>query len=181
MNRFIALLRGINVGGRTRVKMADLREQCVGLGWAGVQTYVASGNVIFEAEGENAGLEAQLEAAILARFGTAVPVIVRAAADWPAYASGNPFPDAAEAEPNRLMMMLSKALPREGALHMLKERARDGECIAQAGEAIWIHYPEGAGTSRLSPTVIDRLIGSPATARNWRTVIKLRELLTGAP
>ena len=179
MTRFIALLRGINVGGRTTIKMAELRDACTGLGWDRVQTYIASGNVIFEAEGGIAALEEQLETALLARFGIIVPVIVRAGADWPGYAAGNPFPDAAEAEPNRLMMMLSKTPPRADALDELRERARDGERIAQAGQAIWIHYPAGAGTSRLSPTIIDRLIGSPATARNWRTVVKLQGLLTG--
>ena len=91
--------------------------------------------------------------------------------------ASNPFPEAAEAQPNRLMMMLSKAPPKPDAVAALPERARDGERIASAGGALWIHYPDGAGTSRLSPSLIDRLIGSPATARNWRTVLKIQEML----
>ena len=177
MIRWVALLRGINVGGRTKVPMADLRALCASLGWSGVETYIASGNVLFEAEEEAAALEGALEQALEGKFGTTFPVIVRSASSWPALLAGNPFAEAAEAEPNRLMMMLSKRLPEANAAQAIQERARDGERVAQAGEAIWIHYPAGSGTSRLSPSLIDKLIGSPATARNYRTVLKLNELL----
>ena len=157
--------------------MADLRALCAGLGWSGVETYIASGNVLFEADGEAAALEGALEQGLEERFGTAFPVIVRSASQWPALGMSNPYPEAAEAEPNRLMMMLSKKLPEANAAEAIQERARNGERVAQAGEAIWIHYPGGSGTSRLSPSLIDRLIGSPATARNHRTILKLGELL----
>ena len=176
MGKFVALLRAVNVGGR-KLPMAQLREVCAGLGWRGVETYIQSGNAVFEAAAGQAELEQQLEAALGARFGFEVPVMVRSATQWAAYPVGNPFPEAAEKEPNRLMLMLSKQPPAAGAAAALQERARDGEHVAAAGDAIWIHYPAGAGTSRLSPSLIDRLIGSPATARNFRTVLKLEEML----
>ena len=176
MGRFIALLRAVNVGSR-KLPMAELRELCTGLGWRAVQTYIQSGNVVFEAEGERETLERILEEAIAARFGFEAPAIVRSAAEWPAYAEATPFPDAAGKEPSRLMLMLSKRAPAPDAAERLQERARDGEGVAAAGDAVWIHYPGGAGTSRLSPSLIDRLIGSPATARNYRTVLKLQEML----
>jgi uncharacterized protein (DUF1697 family) len=175
MGRFVALLRAVNVGGR-KLPMAELRELAAELGWVGVQTYIQSGNLVFEAEGERGTLERRLEEAIAARFGFEVPTVVRSAAEWPAYAA-TPFPEAAEKEPNRLMLMLSKLPPAPDAAERLQERARDGERVAAAGDAVWIHYPAGAGTSRLSPSLIDRLIGSPATARNYRTVLKLQEML----
>jgi uncharacterized protein (DUF1697 family) len=75
------------------------------------------------------------------------------------------------------MMMLSKAPPKDDAAAALQERARDGERVALAGGALWIHYPRGSGTSRLSPSLIDKVVGSPATARNWRTVLKIGEML----
>jgi uncharacterized protein (DUF1697 family) len=176
MEKFVALLRAVNVGAR-KVPMAQLREVCAGLGWSEVATYIQSGNAVFEAAAGQAELEQQLEAALGARFGFAVPVMVRSAKQWAAYPGANPFPEAAEKEPNRLMLMLSKQPPAAGAAAALQERARDGEQVAAAGDAIWIHYPGGAGTSRLSPSLIDRLIGSPATARNFRTVLKLEEML----
>ncbi len=177
MARFIALLRGINVGGRTSIPMAELRALAEEIGLADVRTYIQSGNLLFTAEKQD-GLEERLEAAVAQRF-IAVPVIVRSGEQWSAQARSNPFPEAAEAEPNRLMMMLSKAPPRADAAAALQERARDGERVALASGALWIHYPGGSGTSRLSPSLIDKAVGSPATARNWRTVLKIGEMLGG--
>ena len=182
---FIALLRGINVGGHNKVPMAELRTLCEGLGWEEVQSYVQSGNLVFEAPGEPASLkkglepaslEAELERAIQGRFGLSISVIVRAAADWPAYVAGNPFPGASESAPNAVMLALSKAPPKPGAAEGLRERAADGERIERVGDALWIHYAGGSARSKLSPALLDRLVGSPVTTRNWRTVLKLDEL-----
>lgn len=173
---FIALLRGINVGGHNKIAMAELRALCGELGWQSVQSYILSGNLLFEAEGPAARLEAELEQAIASRLGLTIAVIVRAAADWPAYVRGNPFPDASKSEPNLVMLALAKAPPLEGALAGLRERATNGERIEQAGDALWVHYGGGVARSKLSPALFDRLVGSPVTARNWRTVLKLAEL-----
>jgi uncharacterized protein (DUF1697 family) len=177
MSKSVALLRGINVGGRTSMPMAELRGLCEPLGWTSIQTYIQSGNVVFEAAGGATDQEGSLEKAIEARFGIAIPVLVRSAGQWHAYARANPFPDAAEAEPNRLMLSLSKRALAPDALAAIQERARDGERVAEAEGALWIHYPSGAGTSRLSPSLLDRLAGSAVTARNWRTVVKLEQML----
>lgn len=176
---FIALLRGINVGGGNRVPMADLRALCEGLGWEEVRTYIQSGNLLFAAAGKPARLEAALEEAIEGEFGLAIPVIVRAGADWPGYVAANPFPKASESEPNRVMLALSKKPPAAGAVERLRERAAAGERIERAGGALWIHYAGGSARSKLSPSVLDRLAGSPVTTRNWRTVLELDELARG--
>jgi uncharacterized protein (DUF1697 family) len=177
MGRMVALLRAVNVGGR-KLPMAELRALCAGLGWADVATYIQSGNVVFTAKGEPEALEAALEAGIEKRFGFAAPVIVRTAAQWADYPKGNPFPQAAKDEPNRLMLLLSKAPPARGAEAVIQARAANGEQVKRAGDALWFHYPEGAGTSKLTPSLIDRAIGSPGTARNHRTVVTLEEMLT---
>ena len=75
------------------------------------------------------------------------------------------------------MLCLSKAAPNADALEGLRARAQDGERLEQVGEALWIHYPAGAGTTKLSPNLLNRLVGSPVTARNWRTVVKLQAML----
>jgi len=173
---FIALLRGINVGGHNKVPMAELRALAEELGWAEVRSYVQSGNLVFEAEGEPASLEAELERAIERTFELSIAVIVRAAADWPAYVAGNPFPGASESAPNAVMLALSKAPPKSGAVEGLLERAAGGERVERVGDALWIHYAGGSGRSKLSPALLDRLVGSPVTTRNWRTVLKLDEL-----
>ncbi len=99
------------------------------------------------------------------------------ASEWAEIRAGNPFPEASEREPNRVMLLASKAPPVRGALDALREHALAGERIEGARAAIWIHYPQGVARSKLSPARIDRSIGSPATARNWSTVRRLGEML----
>lgn len=173
---YIALLRGINVTGRNKIPMPELRALCAGLGWVGVQSYIQSGNLVFMAGDIPASLEAGLEQAIERQFGLSIPVIVRAASDWPAYVKGNPFPEASQREPNLVLLALSKAPPKPGAVEGLQQRAQNGERIAQVGDALWVHYAGGVGRSKLSPALLNRLVGSPVTGRNWRTVLKLDEL-----
>jgi uncharacterized protein (DUF1697 family) len=177
MTRFVALLGGINVGGNTKVPMADLRALCEEIGWIEVTTYIQSGNVLFSAPGGALDQEAKLEPAIERRFGFAASVIVRAASDWPGIVASNPFEEAARVEPNRLMLCLSKEPPNPDSEQTLQGRARDGERVRLAGDALWIHYRQGAGTSKLAPALISRLIGSPVTARNFRTAVQLQQML----
>ena len=94
MGRFVALLRAVNVGGR-KLPMAELRALCSELGWSDVATYIQSGNLDFSAGETAAELESALERAISERFELDVPVIVRSAGAWSAYAKSNPFPEAA--------------------------------------------------------------------------------------
>jgi uncharacterized protein (DUF1697 family) len=173
---FIALLRGINVTGRNKIPMSELRSLCADLGWSDVQSYIQSGNVLFRAGSARTKLEAELEGAIERHFALSIPVIIRAAADWPAYVKGNPYPDASENEPHHVMLALAKAPPKPDAADKLQERAANGERVVQVGNALWVHYGGGVARSKLSPALFDRLVGSPVTARNWRTVLKLDEM-----
>jgi uncharacterized protein (DUF1697 family) len=177
MASFVALLRGINVGGRNKVPMAALRDLCAKLGWSEVQTYIQSGNLVFHASGTSAELEAVLEKALEKHFGFAPAVIVRSAAAWKACVEANPFPEDSAKEPNRVLAGLSKRRPDKGSARALQERAGAGERVMLAGGTLWFHYPAGVGTSKLSPALIDRLAGSPVTARNWRTMLKLQEMI----
>ena len=174
--RYVALLRGINVTGRNKIPMADLRAMAEELGWENPETYIQSGNLVFEAHGLPAALESALEAAITRKLALAIPVIVRAAAGWEAYVRGNPFPAAAEARANLLHLGLSKRAPDAGAAAAIQARATQGEQVRVVGDALWIDYPEGVGRSKLTPALLDRLVGSPVTARNFRTVLKLAEM-----
>lgn len=178
MGRMVALLRAVNVGGR-KLPMAELRALCAELGWSHVATYIQSGNLVFTATGKAEAIEAVLEQAIEKQFGLDVPAIVRSRAEWSKYLNLNPFPEAAKDEAAKLHLLLSKKPPAKDAAETIQTRARAGEQVKQAGEALWIHYPNGAGTSKLTPSLIDRAIGSPGTARNWNTVLKLEEMLAG--
>jgi uncharacterized protein (DUF1697 family) len=177
MKTFIGLLRGINVGGHNIIPMSDLRALCTEIGWCNVQTYIQSGNVVFSASGKPAALEAQLQRAIECRFGLSIPVIVRAAANWANYIKTNPFLNACNKESKLVMLCLSQKALKVDAVKNLRERAANGELVNQAGDALWIHFAGGViARSKLSPSVLDRTVGSPVTARNWLTVLKLNEL-----
>lgn len=157
--------------------MAELRESCGDLGWSGVRTYIQSGNIVFTSKSAREQMEAELERAIEERFDLRVAVIVRTREEWAAYLNGNPFPAAAEDEPNRVMLALSKAPPKPDALAALRERAIGGERVELVGDALWIHFLNGAGRSKLSPGLLDRLVGSPVTLRNCRTLLEVNELM----
>jgi uncharacterized protein (DUF1697 family) len=174
--RFIVLLRGINVSGANKVPMADLRTACTKDGMLDVATYIQSGNIVVSASGPTEAIEAQFEKLLEKKFKVTVPVIVRRASDWPAYIKGNPFPKESEDAPNAVMMALSKKKPEAKAIDQLRERATGEEKVAQAGDAIWIHFANGVADSKLFRN-FDKLIGSPVTTRNWRTVLKLGEMV----
>jgi uncharacterized protein (DUF1697 family) len=176
MTTFIALLRGINVGGKNKIAMADLRQLCESLGYRDVQTYIQSGNVVFTGT-DAAAIESTLERAIAAHFGLAIPVIARTAQQWPGYLKCNPFLAVSQREPNHLLMGLSKSRPAQGAVAALCERAARGELVEIAGDALWIFYAGGVARSKLSPALIDRVVGSSVTARNWRTVQQLAAMV----
>jgi uncharacterized protein (DUF1697 family) len=177
MGRFIALLRGINVGGRNMLPMAGLREIGAELGWTEVRTYIQSGNMAFDAAGKPAALEDALEKAIAAKFGFAPAVIIRSAEQLKSLAAANPFPSESEKEPHWVLVGLSKQEPKSGAAEAIEAKGQAGERVVEAGGALWFHYPNGVGTSKLSPASIDRAAGSPLTARNWRTMTKLIGML----
>lgn len=173
---YVALLRGINVGGHNQVSMARLKEVVGALGWLNVQSYIRSGNVVFQAPEAAADVESKLERAIEKEFGVTICVIVREAAAWPQHVKQNPFLKAAKEAPNSLYLCLSKSPPNKDSAGKLQERGIAGEQVKLIGDAVWIHFLSGMGKTKLSPALMDRLIGSPVTARNWRTVLKLKEL-----
>lgn len=189
--KWLALLRGINVGGRNKIPMADLRALCADIGWRDITTYIQSGNVVFRAEAEPSALEAEpsalenekatlenaLAAGIAERFGLTVPVVVRSGASWHGYIAANPFPAESAAAPNRVMLAVAQAPPHTAAVDGLQAKAAAGEVVRPGGDALWIYFPDGVATSKLSPALLDRLVGSPVTMRNWRTVLALADLL----
>jgi uncharacterized protein (DUF1697 family) len=175
----VALLRAINVGGKRKVPMAELRSLCEALGYDDVATYVNSGNIVLRATGTAAGIEAALERAIAKQFGFHVDVIVRTAAQWAKLVQANPFAKAAKATPNFVQLFVSKGRVPAKAAAAIEERARAGEQVKVAGGALWIHYPNGIGTSKLTAPIIDAAVGHASTGRNFRTVLEVDRMLRG--
>lgn len=175
--QWLALLRGINVGGNKKVPMAMLRGLSEGLGWTAVQSYIQSGNLVFRAKGKPATLAAALEQAIVAEFGFEVPVVVCSAAAWTGFAAGSPFADAAAERPNLLHLALAKVQVSAAAAKGLLPYCKAGERVEVRDGALWIDFVAGVARSKLTPAVLDRMVGGTVTARNWRSVQALAALL----
>lgn len=172
MTKFIVLLRGVNVGGNNKVPMADLRAAAEKAGYANARTYANSGNLVLEGKGTAEAVAKDVEALLAKRFGVDVPVIVRTAAQWKAYRA-NPFP---KGEPAYVQLGLTKSAPDKACVAAIAERATLGEVAKVAGDAVWIHFPQGVGKSKLTPAFLDKAAGSPLTLRNWNTVQELARL-----
>lgn len=175
MSRHIALLRGINVGGRGLLPMADLRALADGVGFINVKTLLQSGNMVFDAPGAPVELEDKLEAAIKAHVGREVLVMVRTPAEWAAMIDANPMPEFAAERPNHFQMFFMKAPLAQSAFDAFSA-AHDGpEDLRLAGREIYASFPDGIADSKLMAKPLDKRIGVATTARNWNTVLKLRD------
>jgi len=174
---FVVLLRGINVGGHKRVPMQELRALAGEVGCSGVVSYIQSGNLVLCSRASASALERALERAIAEHFGFEVDVIARRAEDWLVYAQGTPFPALEAQRPQLLLLGLAKRPLAPGVQAAIAAKALAGEQVEVAGDAIWIDYGGGVARSKLTPLVLDRAAGSTVTARNWRTVLKLAEMV----
>lgn len=173
----IMLLRAVNVGGTGKITMAELRALLEKMGFTSVRTVLQSGNVVLDA-GTVRGhtLEQRAEAALEKRFELRTNVIVRSAAEWSALVAGNPFTDAARSDPGHLLAMVAKRpVSNEGvqALEAAVRRVGGSERVAASHGNVYLHFPDGAGRSKVTTAVIERALGTPVTGRNWNTVLKL--------
>ena len=174
MTTFVALLRGINVGGAKRLAMADLRAAAERLGLCNVRTVLQSGNLLFETAAlEEAALDRRLEAAIASDLGVGCDVVIRSAPDWRGMMAANPFGEAARSDPARLHLFALKSAPVADGEARLKAAIVGREAGRVIGRCAYIHYPDGMGDSKLTSPIIDRALGVRGTARNWNTVVKI--------
>lgn len=174
---YVALLRGINVSGKNLIRMEALREMCTALKLSEVRTYIQSGNLVFASTQARSGLEAKIESGILSTFSLAVPVIVRSADEWRQSLAACPFSAEAASDPSHLYLLTAKAPFPTEVSNELQVKGRDGELARLVGDDLWIYYPRGMARSKITPSLIDRLAGSPSTARNWKTASAVLEML----
>jgi len=173
---FVALLRGINVGGRTIIPMAELRSSLSDLGLQDVVTYVQSGNVVFRADGcDSGGLAAQVEERIASEFGLGVSVLLRTPSELRAIAKRNPFLQRGE-DSSRLHVIFLDRKPAAAAAAQLDPERSPPDEFAPAGREIYLYLPNGAGRSKLTLDYFEKRLEVRATMRNWRTLTKLIEL-----
>lgn len=174
MTSYVALLRGINVSGQKLIKMTDLKQVFEALGLAKVQTYIQSGNVLFQAEEDAGALRRRMEAAIKTAFGFDVPVAVRTIAELEQVVANCPFAVEALAPGESLYVALLAEAPTQAGVEKLlayKSDAQDEFRLAEP--AIYILYRQSMRETKLTNNFFEKKLGVPMTTRNWNTTTTL--------
>lgn len=175
MKTYIALFRGINVGGNNKLPMKELVAVLEKLGLQNIRTYIQSGNVVFQGKAVDAAqLAAQIGAAIRKSHGFEPRVLLLDAARLGTIVKANPFPEAEAAGNTLHFNFLAEIPPRPDLAGIEKIRSATERCELK-GDVFYLHAPDGIGRSKLAANM-EKLFGVPMTGRNWNTVSKLREM-----
>ena len=166
MTTYVGLLRAVNVGGTGKLPMEELRRLCEDCGFANVQTYIASGNLVFAVEASEAEVQARLQSALQDYAGKPVGVLVRSGAEMSAVLAANPFVERAS---NLVHVTFLDAAPSAHALTSVSGRADEEITIGR--RELYVFYPQGQGSSKLKLPA-----AKAGTARNINTVAKLAEM-----
>jgi uncharacterized protein (DUF1697 family) len=171
----VALLRGINVGGNNLLPMNALTEIFAAAGCHAIQTYIQSGNIVFRSPAIDAVAPA-VRAAIAARFGFNVPVIIRSAAEIARCIAACPFTKIAT-DPASLHVMFLEDPPAPTLIAALDPERSPPDRFAVIGRDLYLHLPNGAARTKLTNAYFDARLKTVSTQRNWRTVLTLAEML----
>ncbi len=178
MPRYVALLRAVNVGGKRSVKMSDLRDLYTACGMYDVVTYIQSGNIIFSSESLDAmALQTELEVAFASRFGFASDTVVRNATEIAAIIARNPFADQPDRASEWLVVLFLADQPSPTAEVDLRQSYAGPETYSVIGKEVFLYYPNGIGRSKLTNVLLERMLRTRGTVRNWNTVLKLAAML----
>lgn len=174
MTAYVALFRGINVGGKNSLPMQDLRDILSSLGCESVRTYIQSGNAVFTSAAKAGKLAVEIKAAIDNRFGIAPEVLLLTSRRLKTIAGENPFKDA-ENDPKFLHVFFLARAAEKADLDTLNDARALSERFSLTDKALYLHAPDGIGRSKLAAKV-ERCLGVITTGRNWKTVSKIIEL-----
>ncbi|MEM7373968.1 MAG: DUF1697 domain-containing protein [Bacteroidota bacterium] len=181
MPTYIALLRGINVSGQKKIKMADLRAHLAELPIRHIQTYIQSGNIIFEHENTDPGiLERLIHDKIAEKYGYDVPVLVKTAEDLNRVLQNNPFQEESESGPKRVYFTFLASEPDEARIAKLSEVDYQPEKYVLEGKDIYFFSPSGYGRARMSNNFFENKLKVRATTRNWKTTQVLYKMAMAA-
>ena len=174
MKTYISMLRGINVSGRKKIRMTDLKSLYELLGLANVQTYVQSGNVVFDSpEQDRAKLKDSIEAQIEATFGFSAPVLIRSADDFKRIIESHPFK---REDPIRVLVTFLYERPIQSKLENLSHYEDIVDKFVTGEQEIYLFCPGGYGKTKLSNTFFEKKLDVTATTRNWKSVNVLYEM-----
>lgn len=174
--RYVALLRAVNVGGKNKLPMAELRNIFTTVGCAAVQTYIQSGNVVFEASPSLAeGVPEAVRRAIRQQFGYETAVVVRSGEELRQLAASNPF-DTSE-DWRFLQVAFLDGTPTAAAISRLDPERSPPDAFSVLGREVYLHYPDGVARSKLTNDYLAAQLQTASTMRNWRTVVTLLEMV----
>ncbi len=174
---YIAMLRGINVGGHKRIKMDKLRASFEALGFEQVQTYIQSGNVVFKTRKLSpVALSKRVEAQILSDFGFSASVICRSGDEVAAAVERNPFMNRRGIDHEKLHVMFLSDIPAQAAIKKLAELTKVPDQFHFSEREIYFYLPNGVSQSVLMKSPVDRILAVVTTTRNWRTVNTLHQM-----
>ena len=177
METYIAILRGINVSGQKKIKMADLKVHLEELNFKNVRTYIQSGNVIFEHEATNPeGLENEIEKKISEKYGFQLPTIIKIPSELEYVLNNNPFLNDPNKAANRLYVTFLSAIPSSINIGKLKNTDHSPEEYILDGKNIYFFSPNGYGKAKMNNNFFENKLKVTATTRNWKTVNKLLEI-----
>lgn len=176
MARYVALLRGINIGPRNRVAMPALREALGEAGFGEVQTYVQSGNVVLESRAKAETVQRRVEKVLKDDFGLEIPVVVRSAAELAQVVKRNPLRKVAT-DPKRYQVTFLSVKLKAEIVRRLEDTAAAEERVAVSGREVYAWHPKSIARSKLWTQLAGKGLGVTATSRNWATVEALHELL----
>ncbi len=175
MHIYAALLRGINVGGHNKLPMADLREICRSNGFHDAKTYIQSGNLVFRSADKAESISATLTDSIMERFGFRPDIVIRTAAELKAAAGAYPF-DTSDHKKAHILFLDGKT--EADSVKELMELECSPDQISVGETEIHCYFPNGVLESNIDFKKMERILGVAGTARNWRTVQKLIELVS---
>lgn len=178
--KYIALLRGINVGGQKLIKMEALRKSLEQLPFTNISTYIQSGNILFESSLQSVTEIAELISEnIRTTFSFDVPVIVVTPNELKRVIDNHPYPNRKIEDPAQPYVAFFSAIPKQENLTLLKEADFGKDEFVAAGKHMYLFYAESAARTKLSNAVLEKKLNVSSTARNWKTIHKLIELAAG--
>jgi len=178
MEKYLALLRGINVSGKHSIKMVDLKKLLDNDSFTNVKTYIQSGNILFDYKKEtNSKIEKIISALIEKHYNYQIEAFVRTLAEFRKVVHDNPFTNVSEADFNKLMVVFLNQIPENDKINRLGSISSESEVYKIKSDIIYLYCKNGYGNAKINNNFLESKLKVKATTRNWKTILKLSELL----
>lgn len=173
--RYIVLLRGINVGGKNKIKMAELKNMFESIGYKNVKTYIQSGNVSFDYDSTNSinlsnQIEKKIEKKIFETFGFLVPIIIRTKDEFKNIVNNNPFINESNIELDKLYVTFMLVIPDANLVSFLDIKKQNNEKFTINSREVYLYCPNGYGRTKLNNSMFEKKLMVTSTTRNWKTI-----------